>query len=43
MKVRVVDFDLAALEFVAHFLGIATHDNVNAPPLVKAAPKGAVR
>ncbi len=43
MKLRVVDFDLAALEFVAHFLGIATHDNLNAAPCVKAVPKGAIR
>lgn len=31
--IEFVDFeDGAVLDLVAHFLGIATHDNINAPP-----------
>lgn len=32
MKTYPFDDDGAVLDLVAHFLGIATHDNVNAPP-----------
>ncbi len=32
MKEFVFRDDPALLDLVAHFLGIATHDNVNAPP-----------
>lgn len=32
MKEFVLRDDPAVLDLVAHFLGIATHDNVNAPP-----------
>ena len=39
MQVSAIDHDPAALDLVAHFLGIATHDNVNAAPAHGAAPK----
>ena len=32
MKALVMDDAPVALDLVAHFLGIATHDNVNAAP-----------
>ncbi|WP_442639980.1 hypothetical protein [Roseicyclus sp.] len=38
MKVFVFDDDPAVLDLVAHFLGIAVHDNVNAPPSGLARP-----
>lgn len=37
MKVIAVDDDQAMLDLVAHFLGIVTHDNVNAAPSATAA------
>ncbi|MBY6201414.1 response regulator [Maritalea mobilis] len=37
MKVMLVDDDPIALDLVAHFLGIATHHNVNAAPSAVAA------
>lgn len=39
MQVVAIDSDPAALDLVAHFLGIATHDNVNAAPSGFAAPR----
>lgn len=39
MQVSAIDHDPAALDLVAHYLGIATHDNVNASPSQGAAPK----
>lgn len=41
MRVRAVDDDPAVLDLVAHFLGIATHDNINAAPT--SAPNATVR
>ena len=32
MKEFVFHDDHAVMDLVAHFLGIATHDNINAPP-----------
>jgi hypothetical protein len=37
MKVLAVGDDQAALDLVAHFLGIATHDNDNVAPSATAA------
>jgi DNA-binding NtrC family response regulator len=39
MKVLAVDDDQAILDLVVHFLGIATHHNVNAAPTATAALK----
>ncbi len=35
MKIIAVDYDQAALDLVVHFLGLATHDNINAAPSSK--------
>jgi len=37
MKVLGIDDGQAVVDLVAHFLGIATHHNVNAAPAAKAA------
>lgn len=39
MKVLAVDDDQAMLDLLVHFLGIATHHNVNAAPSATAALK----
>ena len=39
MKVLVIDDDPAVLDLVVHFLGLATHHNVNAAPSATIAPK----
>ena len=39
MKVLALEDDGATLDLVAHFLGIATHHNVNAAPAATAAVK----
>lgn len=43
MKVLAVDDDHAVLDLVAHFLGIATHDNENAAPSSIAAGEARTR
>ncbi|MDO8884553.1 MAG: hypothetical protein U0934_17565 [Pseudotabrizicola sp.] len=42
MKVLMIDDDQATLDLVAHFLGIATHHNINAAPSGTATPKTTV-
>ncbi|RFP88267.1 hypothetical protein DZK27_09255 [Rhodobacteraceae bacterium 63075] len=39
MQLVAIDDDGAALDLVAHFLGIASHDNVNAAPSCAAGPE----
>lgn len=41
MRVVAMDGDQAMLDLVVHFLGIATHHNINAAP--SAVPEGTVR
>lgn len=43
MKVFGIDDGQAVVDLVAHFLGIATHHNVNAAPSAKAALKAVHR
>ena len=42
MKVRAVENDHAMLDLVSHFLGIATHHNINAAPSATVASKANV-
>lgn len=43
MRVTGFKADLSVIDLVAHFLGIATHDNVNAAPLASVFPREPAR
>lgn len=43
MEVLAFDSDEAVLELIVHFLGIATHHNINAPPSSVSSQKFGTR